>query len=323
MFSDLVTRVKKIGQPPGTAIYTGAEINKVPVVTALYFDEKNCVVRSGNVLDVCLADRPKTDVSWFDVEGLHDNELIKQIAEQFHIHPLTVEDILNIEQRPKVEEFDNYTYITLRLLKWDEKNTSVLQQQLSIIFGKDFILTFHERESRVIDMIKARIQNTTNQRLRQQKSDYLVYRIIDAAVDDYFSVLEEMGEKIENIEKKIISLPTKKSASVIYRLKRQMLMLRRVIWPLREILSHLLYEENELISRFTRVYVRDAYDHTVQAIDTVETFRDMISSLLDMYLSSLAIRTNEIMKTLTILWKLSTFGLKTMLLLILLSVHHM
>lgn len=301
MFDDIKNRLKKINQPPGTPIYTGNADHAISKITVINYDPGRCVVKTGDTLDSVLSDH-MFGMTWIHVEGLHNAELlIKSLAERFLIHPLTVEDILNVEQRPKVEEYDNYTFVTLKITQWNKKTLHFTTDQLSIVFGKTFVLTFEEAESPIVTAMRARLQNKASQRLREQGGDYLMYRLVDAIVDQYFVALEGVGEQIADVETRIISEPTPQNSKTIYRLKREMLALRKVIWPLREVLSHLLYEENGLISKFTRVYVRDAYDHTMQAIDTVETFRDMLSSLLDMYLSGLSIRMNEIMKTLTII----------------------
>jgi magnesium transporter len=301
IFSDLTHRVKKVGQPPGTAVYTGKKTKQPASVTAIYYDAEHCTVKTGSTLEAALTDNSAFGTAWINLSGLANVDVVQSIASQFNLHPLTVEDILNTSQRPKIEEFDHYIFITLRVLLFKDKSKPLAAQQLSIVFGKDFVLTFEESSSGLIDPIAAKLQGAKNQRLREQKSDYLVYRLIDAVVDAYFLVLEDVGDQIEAIEKDIIDSPTQKNMRLIYRMKRQLLILRKIIWPLREVISHLLYEENDIISRFTRLYFRDAYDHIAQAIDSVETFRDMLSNLLDVYLSSLSMRTNEIMKTLTII----------------------
>ena len=301
IFSDLSHRVKKMGQSPGTAVYTGKKTNQPTVATAIYYDAERCVVKTGSTLEAALSDHAAFGSTWINVEGLADVSVVESIAKQFNLHPLTVEDILNTAQRPKIEDFDSYIFITLRIFQFKEKNKLPSTQQLSIILGKDFVLTFQESHTAMIEQITTRLQGVTNQRLREQKSDYLAYRLIDSAIDAYFIVLERVGDQIEEIEKDIIAAPTQKNMRMIYRMKRQLLMLRKIIWPLREVISHFLYEENALVTRFTRLYLRDAYDHIAQAIDSVETFRDMLSNLLDVYLSSLSMRTNEIMKTLTII----------------------
>jgi magnesium transporter len=200
-----------------------------------------------------------------------------------------------------VEEFENDIFVTLKIINLSAKKSMLSIEQVSIVIGKNFVLSFLESNAAIFNPILTKLQTTQNQRLRQQGADYLAYRLIDVIVDDYFTVLEGLGEQIEDVESRIITSPTSKNARTIYRLKRHILILRKSIWPMREALNHLLYAEDELISKFTRVYLRDVYDHTMQAIDTIETFRDMLSSMLDMYLSGLTIRMNEIMKTLTII----------------------
>lgn len=301
MFSDVRKRVKKAGQPPGTAVYTGDKKGTEPVITVITFSPTDCVEKTGTQMSQCQIDAKSNEITWINVEGLHDEKAVQEVADRFSLHPLTVEDILNVEQRPKVEEFDGYIYITLKVLNWDSKVTEFTVKQISLVLGSNFILTFQELDTTLFDAIRKRIQESPNQRLRQQGSDYLAYRLIDAIVDQYFIVLEALGDQIEVLEDRIITAPTPQNARTIYKLKRQMLMLRKAIWPMREALSHLLYAEDTLISKFTHLYLRDVYDHTVQAIDTIETFRDVLSGMLDMYLSSLTIRMNEIMKTLTII----------------------
>ena len=301
MFSEVHKHVKKIGQPPGTAAYTGEKSEKEPIITITIYNPTEASEYTSKNIDECLS-RMKSDVvTWIDVEGLHDVDLIKKLADRFSIHPLTVEDILNVEQRPKVEEFDNYIFINLKVILWNKKSSSFVISPLSLILGKHFLLSFQDHDTTRFDNLRARIQKTANQRLRQQNSDYLAYRIIDSVVDDYFIVLEALGDQIEQAEKRVVVRPKPNNARTIYHLKRQMLLLRKAIWPMREVIGHLLYVEDKIITSFTRIYLRDVYDHTMQTIDTLETFRDMLSSMLDMYLSGLTIRMNEIMKTLTII----------------------
>jgi magnesium transporter len=301
MFSEVRRRAKKVGQAPGTPVYTGNKKSVEPSIRVTTYDANNCQHATGLQLEDCLKNVPSGGVTWVDVTGLNNTHLIEQICQRFHLHPLTVEDILNVEQRSKVEEFEGYLYITLKVLRWNTKNMTFKVSQLSLILGKDFVLSFHEAPSSIFDSLHSRIESSANQRLRQQGSDYLVYRLIDIVVDQYFLVLEALGDQIETVEDNIISSPSPSTTKVIYRLRRQMLMLRKAIWPIREAIGHLTHAEDELVTKFTRVYMRDVYDHTVQAIDTVETFRDMLSGMLEMYLSSLTNRMNEIMKTLTII----------------------
>jgi magnesium transporter len=248
-----------------------------------------------------MLEKKDAGVMWINIEGLQDVKLIQEVAKEFNLHPLTVEDILNVGQRPKVEEFETYLFVTLKVLSWQPKKSIFTVSQLSLIIGKDYVLSFQEQDTTRFDDLRKHLQSQTHHRLREQGSDYLAYRMIDTVVDEYFIVLEALGDQIEKVEGRIVASPNQRNSRAMYKLKRQMLLLRKSIWPMREVLSHLLYTDDVYISKFTRVYLRDVYDHTMQAIDTLETFRDMLSSMLDMYLSGLTIRMNEIMKTLTII----------------------
>lgn len=301
MFSEVRKAAKKAGLPPGTATYTGDKNNVTPVIKVLCYDTKNYTETSGETLNECLPIPPTAGITWINVKGLHDTSIIEDIAQRYNIHPLTVEDILNLGQRPKVEEYDGYLYSAIKLLQWQKKSSTFSVKQLSLILGKNFVLTFHDSESPIFDAIYNRFKSTATQRLRQQGPDYLFYRIIDAAVDQYFILLESLGDLIEDTEEHLITTFNPQNARLIYKLKRQMLLLRKAVWPMRDAASHLLHVEEDLITNFTRIYMRDLYDHVAQVMDTVETFRDMLSSMLDMYLSIITNRMNEIMKTLTII----------------------
>lgn len=302
MFREVHKRARKAGEPPGTAIYTGEEHNKETSITVVTYNAERSDEIIATELSPCLSLMDKQEGRvWINVEGLQDVTIIQDLAKRYHLHPLTVEDILNVEQRPKVEEYDGYIFITLKVLDWHSKSFTFRIKQLSIVLGENFILSFQESDTTRFDEIRKRLHSSGNQRLREQGCDYLAYRLIDSIVDEYFLVLEALGEKVERVEELIINSPTQQNARTIYRLKRKMLLLRKVIWPMREAVSHLMHEDSELVSKFTQLYLRDVYDHAVQAIDTLETFRDMLSNMLDVYLSSMTSRMNEIMKTLTII----------------------
>lgn len=299
MFSEVRTRVQKAGQAPGTPLYTGNKLAPSKITITEYSEtsfHETTVTQFDETLSL-----PKENSLWVNVEGLSDVALIQQVAKQFKLHPLTVEDILNVQQRPKIEEFDEYLFLTIKMLGWNEKKLSFSVEQYSFVLGKNFVLSFQETETSIYESLRERLKSTNMQRLRQQGPDYLLYRFVDAVIDQYFVILEGLGEQIETIEERLIAAPTPQNARILYHLKRQMLMLRKAIWPMREVINHLSQAEEAYVTRFTRVYFRDAYDHIVQAIDTVETFRDMLASMLDVYLSSLTNRMNEVMKTLTII----------------------
>ncbi len=301
LFPELQKCAKKIGQPPGTAVYTGEKKMDVPRITVTTYSEHDFHETSSNSLTDCLPVKKEVGVTWVNVEGLHDVELINQLAKLYNLHPLTVEDILNIEQRAKVEEFTDYVFITLKSLQWCAKQRTFNIEQVSLVLGKNFVLSFQERDTQLFSSLKERISSGLGKRMRENGSDYLAYRLLDTVIDQYFSVLEGMGEQIEAVEELIIAAPTQQNSRTLYHLKRQMLLLRKAIWPIREAVSHLLQADGNWFTAFTRVYLRDVYDHVAQAIDTVETFRDMLASMLDVYLSSLSNRMNEVMKVLTII----------------------
>lgn len=300
MFRELRKRAKKVGQPPGTAVYTGKKKASESQITALTYSPDDFKETKASTLQEVLPTLKSPGVTWIHVEGLQNAALIEELAKAYDIHPLTIEDILNADQRPKVEEFENYLFITLKMLRWNDRKGTFSTEQISFVLGKDFLLSFQERENIYFKPIRERLKSSSNQRMRQQGSDYLAYRLMDTIVDYYFVVLEGLGDQIEQVEDMIIADPKPQNTRTIYRLKRQMMVIRKSIWPMREAISHLIQME-EIFTPFTRIYLRDLYDHVVQAIDTVETCRDILSSMLDVYLSSLTNRMNEIMKTLTII----------------------
>ena len=211
-----------------------------------------------------------------------------------------LEDILNTDNRPKTEDYGNYVFVIANMLSLDEKKNGILKEQISIVFGPNFVFSFQEKEGHVFDTIQDRIRINKG-RVRKMKADYLAYLLLDAVVDHYFVVLETLGERIEDLEEVLVSNPTQESAHTLYHLKREMISLRRAIWPLREVVSGLQRSESPLIRPETGLYLRDVYDHTIQVMDTVETQRDMLSGMLDIYLTSVSNRMNEVMKVLTII----------------------
>ena len=235
------------------------------------------------------------------MSGLHQVELLERLNDCFGLHPLVLEDILNTDQRPKMEDFGDYLYIVLRMLDLDKKNgNAVVSEQISLILGKNFVLTFQEKEGDLFDPLRERIRNGKG-RLRKMGPDYLVHALLDAIVDQYFVVLEKLGERIEFLEEELVTRPTPSTLHRLHQLKREMIFLRKSVWPLREVIGTLERGESSLIQASPDLYLRDIYDHTIQVIDNVETFRDMLSGMLDIYLSSISNRMNEIMKVLTII----------------------
>jgi magnesium transporter len=253
----------------------------------------------GNV-EEALAFRNKSSVTWLNIDGVHQPEIIEQVGKSFGLHPLVAEDIASTGQRPKMEDFDDYIFVVLRMLRFDEKENETKTEQISILLGRDFVVSFQEREGDVFDHIRERLRSNKG-RIRKLGADYLAYALIDAIVDNYFMILEKLGETIEDIEDRLVTNPTSETLQTIHDLKREMIFLRKSVWPLREVINRLERSESALINKSTCVYLRDVYDHTIQVMDAVETFRDMLSGMLDIYLSSVSNRMNEVMKVLTVI----------------------
>jgi magnesium transporter len=241
--------------------------------------------------------RATAGVLWVDVVGLADQDEIQSIAGQFGLHPLAVEDIINTHQRPKVDVYEGYLFVVFRMVVPDG---SVEGEQVSLVVGDGYVLTFQERPGDSFEPVRSRLRHGKG-RIRQLGADYLGYALIDAAIDGYFPVLETMGETIEQLEEAVVNEPTPQLVEQVHNVKRDLLVLRRAVWPLRELLSTLMRDDSELISDSTQTYLRDAYDHAIQLMDIVETFREIASGLLDVYLSSQSTRLNEVMKVLTII----------------------
>ncbi len=225
--------------------------------------------------------------------------MIESIGTHFGVHPLVLEDIMNTSQRPKLELFDEYIYLVFKMLYRNELSHDILAEQVSIILGKNFVISFQEEPGDIFDPIRERIR-TGKGRIRHMGADYLAYSLFDAVVDYYFIILEDIGEAIERVEDQLLDNSKPDTLRAVHTFKSDMIFLRKSIWPLREVVNGLLRGESLLISKETGIYLRDVYDHTIQVIDTIETFRDMISGLFDIYMSSVSNKMNEVMKVLTI-----------------------
>ena len=290
---------RKRGLPPGTPVFVGQAREEAPEVTLFDYDEAQ--FRTERVTDIagCASLKDKPSVTWINASGLHDVGLIQSLSEAFGLHPLVQEDILNTNQRPKVEDHGDYLYVVLRMLQWSDAAGEAVAEQVSLVLGRGFVLSFQERAGDVFDSIRDRIRAGKG-RIRKMGADYLAYSLIDAVVDAYFVVLEKQGEKLEALEEELTLAPDRTTLRRINALKREVLLLRKSVWPLREVLSGLERTESGLLSDGLGIYLRDAYDHTIQIVDTIETFRDLLASTFDTYLSALSNRTNEVMKLLTI-----------------------
>ncbi len=264
------------------------------------YDEAHLEEKEGKEVEECFPFKDKPTVTWINIDGIQRIDVIEKIGKHFNLHPLALEDIVNTGQRPKMEDFVDYIFVVLKMLHYDEKEGETKAEQLSLILGPNWVISFQENEGDVFDPIRERIRADKG-RIRKMGADYLVYALIDAVVDNYFIILEKIGEKIEEIEDELVANPAPETLQAIHNLKRQMIFLRKSVWPLREVISRLERWESQLINKSTDIYLRDVYDHTIQVIDAIETFRDMLSGMLDIYLSSVSNRMNEVMKVLTII----------------------
>jgi len=293
-------RSKKAGLPPGTLIHIGAQKTKEPKITIIDYDETHFQERETKAIEECFLFKDQPTVTWVNIDGLHQIQILEKLGECYGLHPLVLEDILNTDQRPKVDDHGDYLYIVLKMLHDKGKGGQIEAEQISLIVGPNFVFSFQESEGDVFDPIRERLRNGKG-RIRKMGADYLAYSLLDAIVDYYFAILEKLGERVEFLEEELVTNPKTQTLQEIHHPKSEMIFLRKVVWPLREVIGALERGESPLIQKATSVYLRDVYDHTIQAIDTVETFRDMVSGMLDIYLSSVSNRLNAVMKVLTII----------------------
>jgi magnesium transporter len=240
------------------------------------------------------------EVTWINVNGISQVKNLEKVGECFNIHPLVLEDILEVGQRPKVEDYDDYLYIVLNSITPVAEGEKLVSEEISLVLGPHYVLSFHEGDDDLFAPIRDRLLKAKG-RIRKMGADYLAYSIIDLVVDNYFVELEKFGDQMESLEDEVVARPSPETLRDVHRFKNDMIMLRKSLWPLREVIARLERRESLLISENLANYFRDVYDHTIIAIDTVETYRDILSGMLDIYLSSMSNRLNSIMKVLTII----------------------
>ncbi len=286
------------GLAPGTLVHVGEERAGRIRITFLDYDAQNFQEKEVATAKECFPLRDTQTISWINIDGIHDMVSIEQIGKCYKIHPLVLEDIVNTEQRPKIEDFGTYCYVVLKMLTFDDVKGRVVSEQVSLILGQNHVISFQETIGDIFDPVRERIRQHKGM-IREMGADYLLYTLLDAVVDGYFVILEKMGERLEGLEEEVIKDPEPQLLQRIHGVKSQMGLLRRSVWPLREVIGGLVRSESSLVTPAARPFFRDVYDHTIQVIETMESYRDMVSGLLDVYLSSLSNRTNEIMKVLT------------------------
>jgi magnesium transporter len=297
----LHNQVRSLGLEPGVPIYTGEKEKVKVTVSAMRFNESSFEEEADISFKDALGLIKSGSLTWINVDGLADPSITEMLGSKLAIHPLVLEDMLNTSQRPKFEAFDDYFFVVLKMLYYGENKHDMNVEQVSLIIKDNVVLSFQEDVAGdVFGPLRERIR-TNKAQARKVSPDYLAYLLIDAIVDNYFVIIEEVGEKIEALEMMVINKPSPKAMSKMHYLKQKMIFLRKSIWPLREVVSGMLRDESGQIKDATKIFLRDAYDHTIQVIELIETCRDMISGLLDIYLSSNSNKLNEIMKVLTMI----------------------
>lgn len=291
---------KKAGLPPGTLVHVGERKLEKARIWLIDYNANAVEERELTSIDECFAYRDKPGITWVNINGLHDLDLINKIGSKFNLHPLVLEDIVNTEQRPKLDDMDDYLFVVAKMIYYNQNGDIIKFEQISFVLWENFVLSFQEDIGDVFDPVRERIRKGKG-RIRKMGPDYLLYTLMDALVDSYYGVLEKIGEKVENVEVELMDSPEPETLQVIHHMKRELVFLRRSVWPLREIIVRFEKSESGLIDEKTVIFYRDVYDHTVQVIDTIETCRDVVSSMMDLFLSSVSNRMNEVMKMLTII----------------------
>jgi magnesium transporter len=296
----LKPRSKKLGTPPGSLIYTGDNPKKLPQITVWLYDASTIVEKHPRTIEEAFSFLQENVKIWIQICGISDPNLINNLGSRYKLHPLMLEDIMNPTQRSKLDDYRDHLYIVTHLLQYKNDGAGAAnEEQLSMVVGKDLLITLLDRESDILKPIEERLQKTTS-KMRLRGPDYLAYAILDTIVDNYFMILEQVDQHLENLEHDLLNDPKRNMLLNIQKATRVLALIRKTIWPMREMLSQFRRIDSPLISDATRVYASDVYDHTVQAIETVESFRDVAAGMIHNYLSTINQRLNEIMRVLTV-----------------------
>ncbi len=291
---------REAGLAPGTLVHIGEKKVENVRITVMDFDADGFRETVVENVDECLAYRDKPTTTWINVDGVHDVRVVEKLGACYGIHPIVLEDVVNTAQRPKMLDFGDYIFISLKMLYFEEPRERVKVEQVSLILGPNFVISFQEDVGDVFDPVRDRIRKGTG-KIRRSGADYLAYSLIDSIVDGYFVVFEWLGERIEEIQERLIVDPTAENLQTIHQLKSEMIELRKAVWPLREVLANLERVESPLVRKDTLIFLRNVYGHTIEIIETIESFRDLMAGMIDIYLSSLSMKMNEVMKVLTII----------------------
>ncbi len=293
-------RSKKVGLPPGTTVHVGRERAEKVRLTLFRYGPEGCQEREPRGIAECLQQARGPEIAWLNVDGVHDVSVIEEVGRSFGIHPLTLEDIANTDQRPKLESYDRYVYIVFRMLKMAEGGLDLEGEQVSLLLVDNLLISFQEREGDVFNQIRSRLREGRGQ-IRRRGVDYLAYCLMDATVDHYFAITEALEDRIEPLEERILREQTNEDMRLMQALKRDLIFLRRTLWPTRELLAQLERSELPAIRTETRPFLRDVYDHTIQVIELLDAYQAIVSGLVDTYLSAASNRMNNVMRVLTII----------------------
>jgi magnesium transporter len=296
----LKTVSHKTGLPPGALVHVGAPATGEVKIRTIRYSETEFEEIGVPDRDSLPQLQEKGGIVWLQVDGVHQPEKIAALGETFSLHELTQEDILNTGQRPKIEDFESYLFLVGKILSFDETTATVQEKHFCLVIMEHVILSFHEAGTNIFAAVENRLQKP-NGKIRKKKTDYLAYALLDAMVDNYFLVLEKTGTQIEELEEEILTEPSRESLEWLHFLKRELTVLRKLVWPLRDVINSLIRSDSDLILEDTLKYFMDVYDHTIQIIETLEAYRDITASLFDIYLSAISNRMNEVMKVLTVI----------------------
>lgn len=294
------TRYPIPGESPGLLRPREEAATRRPVITLIEYDRGHLEERTIADKEELLPHLDNQRVTWINIDGLGDIDVLRALGSRFNLHPLALEDVLATGQRPKVEQYDDYLFIIVQMLYLNDTK-QMCGEQVSMFLGKNFLITLQEEgDFDVFEPVRARIR-AANGAIRKLGADYLAYALLDSIVDHYYPVLESVGASIDAIEDNLVETPIQSPVGDLHQHKRTLTQIRRFIWPVRDLINSLMHEETGLVTKGTKVYLRDCYDHTVQLMDLVESYRDVLSGLMELYLSSVGIRTNEIMRVLTVI----------------------
>jgi magnesium transporter len=292
-------RSGKAGLPAGTLVHLGERKTARAAITLIEYAADSLKETHFDSLAACQACAPSLPKLWLNVHGLHEPAVLQEIGKRFQLHPLVLEDILNTDQRPKVEDYGDYLFLVARFCAYDAASLAVTTEQVSFVIGTNFVLSFQERPTGNFDPVREWLR-TDKGRIRQLGTDYLAYALLDAVVDRYFTVLEQIGERTEQLEDDLLAKPDAAQLQTLHQIKRETLTMRRSIWPLREVVNTLVRNDSRYFTPETQLYLRDIYDHTVHLIESLEAIRDLIAGMLDIYLSSISNRVNQEVRALTV-----------------------